>query len=135
MAREKKVVDASVVVKWFLDEEGKKEALQLRTEHIAGKISLVVPDLLFLEVLNALRYKGGTEKSLADANRALWNIQFHIEKSSSFLLEKASMLALEHNLSLYDAVYLALALLYGCPLVTADTSLAKAANVVVLKEE
>mgnify|MGYP001614629008 CR=1 FL=1 len=133
MAREKKVVDASVVVKWFLDEEGSKEALQLRSEHISGKISLVVPDLLFLEVLNALRYKGGTQKTLAEANRALWDIQFHIEKNSSFLMEKAAVLALEYNLSLYDALYLALALLYGCPLVTVDSALAKAANVLVLK--
>ena len=133
MAREKKVVDASVVVKWFLDEEGSKEARQLRSEHISGKISLVVPELLFSEVLNALRYKGGTKESLSQANRALWDIQFHIEKNSSFLLEKATHLALEHNLSLYDSLYLALALLYGCPLITADTSLAKAANVVVLK--
>ncbi len=133
MAREKKVVDASVVVKWFLDEEGSKEALALREQHITGKITLVVPELLFIEVLNALRYKGGTQKSLAEANRALWNIQLHTERLTSFLLEKASALATTQNLSLYDALYLALALLYGCPLVTADTSLAKAANVVVLK--
>jgi len=133
MAREKKVIDASVVVKWFLDEEGSKEALLLRSAHIAGEISLVVPDLLFLEVLNALRYKGATQKGLADANRALWEIQFHIEKGNNFLLEKASTLALEHHLSLYDSLYLALALLYGCPLITADRSLAKVANVVVLR--
>ncbi len=133
MAREKKVADASVVVKWFLEEEGSKEALQLREQHVAGKITIIVPELLFLEVLNALRYKGGTQKNLAEANRALWDLQLHIEKSSSFLLEKASTLALEHNLSLYDALYLALALLYGCPLVTADSALAKAGNVVVLK--
>lgn len=133
MAREKKVIDASVVVKWFLEEEGSKEALQLREQHLAGKITLIVPELLFLEVLNALRYKGATQKKLAEANRALWDMQLHIEKMNSFLLEKACVLALEHNLSLYDALYLALALLYGCSLVTADTALAKSAHVVVLK--
>lgn len=133
MAREKKVIDASVVVKWFLEEEGSKEALQLREQHISEKITLVVPELLFLEVLNALRYKGGTQKILAEANRALWDMQFHVEKMNSFLLENASILALQHGLSLYDALYLALALLYGCSLVTADATLAKSANVVVLK--
>lgn len=132
MAREKKIVDASIVAKWFLEEEGSAEALKLRTAHIQGKAMLIVPDLLFLEVLNALRYKGGTEKSLADANKILWDIQFHVERLTPFLLEKTSVLALQYNLSLYDALYLALGLLHGSPVMTADKALAKAPNVCLI---
>ncbi len=125
MALQKKVVDASIVIKWFLDEDDSAAARQLRQSHLQGEILLVVPELLFVEVLNALRYKGGTEKSIAAANKVLWDTQFHIEKINSFLLEKASTLALQYQLSVYDALYLALSTAYGCPLITADASLLK----------
>jgi len=133
MAREKKVVDASIVVKWFVDEDGSEEALSLRADHVAGRVTLVVPELLFLEVLNTLRYKGGTTETLAVANKALSDIQFHVEKLNVFLLEKACQLALEHTLSLYDATYLALGAIHGSVVVTADEKLAKAANTSFLK--
>ena len=133
MAREKKVIDASVVVKWFVDEEGTKEALQLREDHSTGKITLVAPELLFLEVMNTLRYKGGTAKTLAQANKTLWDAQLHVERSNSFLLERACSVALEHNLSLYDALYLALGTIHGCSVITADRAIAKTQNAMLLK--
>lgn len=132
MARQKTVIDASVIVKWFVDEEGTEEALKLRTDHIEGKILIAVPELLFLEVLNALRYKGTTIKKINEANNALWDIQLHIEKTNKFLLEKANELAIKHDLSLYDAIYLTLAILNGSPLITADKELAKAKNALLM---
>lgn len=47
MAREKKVIDASIVVKWFIADERSKEALDLRFDHLAGHIAPVVSELLF----------------------------------------------------------------------------------------
>ena len=132
MARQKIVVDASVIVKWFVDEEYSTQALAFRADHVSGKTLLIIPELTFLEVLNALRYKGGSIKSLTQANEALWDVQFHVEKINRFLLEKASILALEYKLSLYDALYLALGLLYGSIVVTADVALAKAPNTILL---
>ncbi len=132
MARQKIVVDASVIVKWFVDEENSTEALTFRADHISGKTLLIIPELTFLEVLNALRYKGGSIKSLTQANEALWDVQFHVEKMNYFLLEKASLLAFEYKLSLYDALYLAIGLLYGSVVITADVVLAKAPNTILL---
>ncbi len=50
------VLDASVLIKWFSDEEYTDIALKLRDEFFHGNIKLVVPDLLLYEVSNALRY-------------------------------------------------------------------------------
>ena len=125
MERQKTIVDASVIVKWFTNEESSEEALKLRDEHLAGRVLLSAPHLLFLEVLNALRYKNKSEKDLANVNRALWDMQLHIEDTNFFLLDKASSLAVKHNLSLYDAIYFALSVLSRSPLITADEKLAK----------
>ncbi len=132
MAREKKVVDASIIVKWFADEAGTKKALGLLDAHASGKILLVAPELAFLEALNALRYKGKSEKELLAANRDLWEVQLHIEKLNEFLLEKATQIALQHGLSIYDAIYVSLANMFGVPLITADEDLQKIPSVLLL---
>lgn len=132
MAREKKVVDASVVTKWFVNEAGTDRALALREDHISGKVLLVAPELLFIEVLNALRYKDQKEKELEIVNRTLWEFQFHLERTNAYLLRQATRLALEHNVTLYDALYAALAHVHGCPLITADRKLSKIPQAVTL---
>lgn len=133
MATEKKVIDASVIVKWFVNEDGTREALELRDMHISGKIKIVVPELVFLEVLNALRYKGHDEKALNEVNNNLWELQLHVEKINKFLLNKVASISLTHDLSFYDAFYVALAVLSGIQIITADKDLSKIPNVVMLK--
>ncbi len=128
MAIEKKVVDASVVVKWFLNEESSDKALSLLSLHGAGEIVLLIPDFCFLEVLNVLRYKRKDAKFLIEINKTLGDYQLHVEKVDISLLEKACILALKYNLTVYDAIYLALAHLYGTHLITADKDLAKQPN-------
>ena len=132
MAREKKVVDVSIIVKWFVSESDSELALQLRDEHIQGTLLLAVPELAFTEVLNALRYKGGTAKSLQEAVRALFELQLHVERTNIFVMEKACILALEYDLTLYDALYVAVSQIHGCALVTADEKIMKVPNAVAL---
>ena len=48
------VVDASVAVKWFLDERGSAEAKGLRRQFQRGDTELAAPDLLIYEVANAV---------------------------------------------------------------------------------
>ncbi len=54
------VVDASVVVKWFVGdgEAGVDAAAELLNRHIDGGVRLVGPSLLSHEVLNVLRRTG-----------------------------------------------------------------------------
>lgn len=60
MERQKAIVDASVVAKWFLEERDSEEARLLRDSSAKAKLSLAVPSLLFYETLNVLRYAGCT---------------------------------------------------------------------------
>lgn len=73
MAGEKKVVDASVVIKWFVNEHGSDAATELRNKH-----------------------------------------------------------ALQYKLTLYDALYVAIAQTFGLPLVTEDAALLKVPNSIQL---
>jgi predicted nucleic acid-binding protein len=125
MARQKKVVDASILVKWFAKENGSDKTEQPLEAHVRGDLLLIVPELVFLETLNALRYKGCTEERLAVIARTLVNAQFHTEMLNVLLLEKTCHEAIMNNLTIYDALYAALAQLHDCPLVTADEKLKK----------
>jgi len=58
------VADASVVVKWFVEEDYTDEALRLRDDYVERALEIASPDLLPYEVLNALRYNpsfGGSQ--------------------------------------------------------------------------
>ncbi|MCP8316550.1 MAG: type II toxin-antitoxin system VapC family toxin [archaeon] len=50
------VVDASVVAKWFVEEEYSINALQLRDDYVNRSIDIAAPELLLFEVINSLRY-------------------------------------------------------------------------------
>jgi len=125
MERQKKVIDASIAAKWFLNEEDTKNALLIRDSHINGESIIIVPDTIFLEVLNALKYKNTDEESLLEVNRNLWELQLHVEKINEFFLEKAIKISLQYGLTIYDALYATIAQLHGCPLITTDAELKK----------
>jgi predicted nucleic acid-binding protein len=119
------VVDASVAAKWLIDEEGSEAALRLR----AQEYDLVCPDLLFLEVGNVVwRKVRASEVEESDGRAMLATIleaPVHVEPAAA-LLPAAWEIAVRHDRSVYDGVYLALAVALGVPLVTADRRLARA---------
>ena len=122
------VVDASVAVKWFVEEPGHDHAVAL----LACEEDLIAPDLLVAETLHALRKKvrGGevTAEQFLAASRALPGFLDRFETvqgTSSRAAEQA--LALDHGY--YDCVYLAIAEAQSGLLVTADERFAtKAAS-------
>ena len=67
------VLDSSVVLKWFAAEQrGSFEARKLRNDYEAGRLSVVVPALLFLELLNvASRRWRWTDEALLELAEAL----------------------------------------------------------------
>lgn len=123
MAASKKVVvaDASVVAKWFVDEEYTKKALSLRQDYVNGKTDIACPDLLPYEVLNALRYNPelGEEhiKAAAEAleKYRLW--QYPILGELSKICIRNS---LAYGISLYDSSYVSLAEHIDTSFYTAD---------------
>lgn len=134
MERQTKVIDASVVIKWFLDEINSDKALELWQKHLSEELFLIVPEFIFSEILNALRYKKLNEEELKKVNLSLWNCRFNIEKTDKNVLDKAINIALEYNFTIYDSLYIALAQIHNTELITADEELIKAPNVKLLSK-
>ena len=113
------VVDASVAVKWVVEESETDEALLVRR---VG--TLVAPDLLFAECANVLWKKvRRSELNVDEAKMAARLLrQAGVEiTSTTRLMESALQLAVQLDHPAYDCVYLALAMQLACPLVTADS--------------
>jgi len=124
MEKRKIVVDASVVAKWFLEEEYSDKALQLRDDYARGLLAIAAPSLLEYEVLNALRYSGAySARELKEIGVALNKYGFEIYELEARLKELAIEIAMENNITVYDASYIALAKQLNTVLYTADREL------------
>ena len=115
------VIDASIAIKWVVEETGTEEALSLRHQ-----ASLIAPDLLVAECANILWKKVQRgELSREEANlaaRLLQGADIELVPTRS-LLEAATSAAIELDHPAYDCLYLALAAARGCSFVTADERL------------
>ena len=121
---EKVVSDASVIVKWFIEEEHSDKALKLRDMHVNGEVSVAAPELMPFEVLNALKYSGLFElDELKAAAISLSSYGIELYSLKGELAERAVEIAVEKDITVYDAVYLALANELSTVLYTADEKL------------
>ncbi len=122
------VVDASVLVKWFLfeNEPNREGALDLRDRHIAGRSTIIIPDFALLEVLNAIRFSPkGDEEDGETALEALHDLHLDVRLANVDVLRKANAIAWAYKITIYDALYVGLAEQVGYPLITADDVMVK----------
>lgn len=122
------VVDASVIVKWFLhqQEADRDRALALRDLHISGRSTIYIPRLALLEVLNAVRFSPkGDEEAGEMALETLQDLHLETKAADVNLLRKANAIAWAYKITIYDALYVALAEQVGYPLITADDVMVK----------
>jgi predicted nucleic acid-binding protein len=124
------VLDASVAVKWFLPEKVETlatEALALLGRSGRNEIQIIVPDSFWVEfasVLWKVIRRGNFPKDSADAALAsLKRFNFHTV-SSLKLLDNAFQIATAHGRTVYDCLYVALAVQTNSQLITADERLA-----------
>jgi predicted nucleic acid-binding protein len=113
------VLAASVVLKWFREEgePGLEAAASLRRDFEAGELLVLVPSLLFLEVVNvAGRRWGWDEQALVELAGALDALGFELVEPD--LARVGSWTA--RGLTAYDAAYVAVAETAGVDLITAD---------------
>ena len=124
------VVDASVGIKLFVDEEFSEQALALFSYLAADPpAELYVPDLFYIECTNILlKYTRRFGRSIEDSHADITDLRFlSLETTSTAdLMEDALLLAVEKNLTAYDACYAVLAQRLDISLITADEQLVKA---------
>jgi predicted nucleic acid-binding protein len=117
----KLVIDASIAIKWVVEEEGTPAALALRQQ-----AKLIAPELLVAECANilwkkVLRGELSREEAVLAA-RLLEGAEIELLPTRS-LLEVATRMSIELNHPAYDCLYLALAAKNKCQFVTADNRL------------
>ena len=123
------VLDASVAAKWFLRvrEPLAEEAVGLLRRHVKAEVDFLVPDLFFAEFANIFwkaQRLGRCDKELADA--AIHEI---VNKGlptypSAPLVQPALQIARAFERTVYDSLYVALAVQTDSHFITADEKLA-----------
>ena len=122
------VIDASVLIKYVIPEDETPLIRHMLRELLADvDATLFVPDLLFIECANILWKK--VQRGEIDAQTAQHSLGLleALELDTTpipELMASALRLACEHQISAYDACYIALSEQLGLPLLTADIRLA-----------
>lgn len=119
------IADASVVVKWFVDEDDSDKARKIKRRYEEGKLNLVTPRLVEYEVSNALRFHPiakRTTREVLGAISVVRRLAIMVDPSEG-AWAKAIELSLSEGISVYDAIYLALAAASQGKMVTSDVIL------------
>jgi predicted nucleic acid-binding protein len=124
------VLDASVAAKWFLsakDERLTGEALALYGKFMHGEVRFIVPDLFWAELAStfwkAIRLGRFDKSSAQEALGKLGRCDLPAY-SAVDLLDRAFQIAAAFDRSVYDSLYVALAVQARTHLITADERLA-----------
>ena len=117
-------VDASVVAKWFVKEQGFEEARGL----LAHRIHLHAPDILLAEFANTI-WKKVHRREVADP-RPYFDELVNLPEIVTLhrgdaLIDRAAEIAVEIDHPVYDCLYLACAEVTASALITADRRFAK----------
>lgn len=117
------VLDTSVVIKWFSEynEDDLDKALSLRDKILKGEYLATVPDLIFYELANALRYNPQFDiKDVKDAINSVIDLGFEIKGIDEITLGHAVEAAYKFKVTVYDAYFLAMSQIASKPFITAD---------------
>jgi predicted nucleic acid-binding protein len=118
------VLDASVGLKWVLNETDVDKARVLRDEFRASLRDFIAPDVFAAECAHALT-KGERRGLVQDALTLYGEIMMDSPQllSSVPLMARAIQIATKARIGIYDCLYVALAEREGCELITADDRL------------
>lgn len=120
------VIDASVLIKFYVPEilSDKAEELLTGVEH--GDVMLLAPDLIYPEVGNILwkkqRMKELTRSEVEEIIDPIVSLPLKIE-ASKLLLPLAVDMGTAYKITVYDAIYISMARVYETKMMTADRKL------------
>jgi predicted nucleic acid-binding protein len=129
MNMDKIVVDSSVVIKWFVTEPLSDESRRILDGYQSGTFALIAPDLLAAEIGNIVwkkhRFQGLTK---ADAEQIITTfLELNIQLiPATKLITEALRIAMTHERTVYDSLYIALSERENCVYITADERLVNA---------
>ena len=118
------MLDASIALKWVLNEPDAAQARQLRYNFRNSVHELIAPDSFTLEIAHALT-KAQRRRMVTDAWRLWLDVITTVPRlfSTLPLTPRAIEIATKARIGVYDCVYVALAESEGCEMITADTRL------------
>jgi len=129
------VIDASVLAKRVLLEPGFEEVDELLDEAAEGFVELHAPALLLKEVGNAIWRHASRgllkREGAAQLLRAVMNLPLTVHAQDAELLARSLEIALSSSITVYDAIYVALAERLKAELLTYDERLKRAFEAVV----
>ena len=131
------VVDTSAIIRLYIPDGPLPDGFEAFLRGVERGLNMAIaPELLLAESANVLNKKRKTnELTAAEADQLLTDIielpiRFFPHRS---LIPHAFDMALDHNLSVYDTLYLALAQEHGAIVFTSDLKLQKIAAKLILK--
>ena len=123
------VLDCSVAAKWVLPEPDRAPALEWFERYASGEVLLIAPDILLAEFASLVAKRNRRKQISAEQAHQACSL---MTKCAPRLFEtrprlvRALDLSVQHQLSLWDCIYLALAVEHDCPVLTADLRLFRA---------
>lgn len=114
------VIDTSVIVKLLNDQQEKyiKQANKVLLDTQKGKISLFAPELSRYEIGNAIWKKKLDMPFAQDALEVAYDLPIQLVEETYKLACQTYEIAIESNMTYYDASFIALAKKYDAALIT-----------------
>jgi len=118
------VIDSSVALKWFYDEENRDKALLIYDDLARNTASVIVPQLIIYEIGNTIRYKKPfSERKTKEAGKILEELNLTFDNPSFQEWKAIVELSYKLDISFYDCSYVYLAQKLNTQFVTADRKL------------
>jgi predicted nucleic acid-binding protein len=115
------ILDASVLVKFFSDDEKDKISLKLLEQYSKQKCSFAILEISLYEMVNALKLsKKSSSKMTYEAVAAILEMKQKTIPFSLELIKKSLEIMDMFKIAIYDALYVAAAEIEHIPLLTAD---------------
>lgn len=119
------VLDASVVVKWFVDEAGHEQSIEILDQVVSGPRRFAVPDLIWYELTHVLGRIAPDRAVVRERLQRVMLLGIPCFTATAERCLQAMKLAARLGLAGYDAHYVILASELGGRWVTFDRKAAK----------